>query len=129
VITPTSNSTIAARLGLVDEHVRLENAHDLNGIMRTFGESARYDDEPWGAHYLGRKDVRTFYAQCGIFTFDKDNQLAGEKIYYDRATVLAQLGVFHEPQSLRGRITTVLAHPVTIARIGAWKIFRLRSKT
>jgi steroid delta-isomerase-like uncharacterized protein len=179
VITPTSNSTTAARLGIVDEHVRLENAHDLNGIMRTFGESARYDDEPWGAHYLGRQDVRTFYAQllrampdlhidirrrhvgeeavvleviicgrhlgswrglpatgrqiefplCGIFTFDKDNQLAGEKIYYDRATVLAQLGVFHEPQSLRGRITTVLTHPVTIARIGAWKIFRLRSKT
>jgi hypothetical protein len=31
--------------------------------MRTFGESARYDDEPWGADYLGRQDVRTFYAQ------------------------------------------------------------------
>src|SRR5262249_59976838 len=54
---------------------------------------------------------------CGVFTFDDANQLAGEKIYYDRATVLRQLGVFHEPDSLAGRITTALSHPVTMTRI------------
>jgi hypothetical protein len=27
---------------------------------------------------------------CGIYTFDGDNRLAGEKIYYDRGTVLRQ---------------------------------------
>jgi steroid delta-isomerase-like uncharacterized protein len=167
--TPSSDSTMAARLRIVEEHVGLENAHDLDGIMGTFGEAARYDDEPWGAHYRGRQEVRTFYTQllhampdlhidvrhrhasedavvleviirgrhsgawrglpatgrqiefplCGIYTFDGDNRLAGEKIYYDRATVLRQLGVFHEPESLRGRITTVLAHPLTMARIVA----------
>ena len=31
-----------------------ENPHNLNGIMRTFGATARYDDEPLDAHYSGR---------------------------------------------------------------------------
>ena len=53
------------------------------------------------------------------------NRLAGEKIYYDRATVLRQLGVFHEPESWRGRIATVLAHPLTMARIVARKSLQL----
>ena len=160
---PSSNGTIPARVRIVEEHVRLENQHDLDGIMGTFGETARYDD----AHYVGWQEVRGFYAQllraipglhidirqrhasedavilevvirgrhlgnwrglpatgrqidfplCGIYTFDKGNRIAGEKIYYDRATVLQQLGVFHEPESLRGRIATALTHPVTMARI------------
>jgi steroid delta-isomerase-like uncharacterized protein len=166
-MTPGSDSTMSARLGIVAEHVKVENEHDLDGIMGTFGEAARYDDEPWNAHYVGRQEVRSFYAQllrampdmridvqrrhagedaivlevtirgqhlgswrglpatgrrldfplCGVYTFDEDNRLAGEKIYYDRATLLRQLGVFHEPESLAGRITTALAHPVTMARI------------
>jgi steroid delta-isomerase-like uncharacterized protein len=175
MMTPGSSTTMSARMRIVDEHVRLENEHDLDGIMRTFGEAARYDDEPWGAHYNGRQEVRAFYAQllhampdlhidvrhrhagedavvleviirgrhsgawrglpatgrqiefplCGIYTFDDGNRLAGEKIYYDRATVLRQLGVFHEPESLRGRVSTVLAHPLTMARIVARKSLRL----
>jgi steroid delta-isomerase-like uncharacterized protein len=160
------------RLRLVDEHIACENAHDLDGIVATFGQSARYDDEPWDAHYLGREEVRTFYAQtlaalpdmtidvrrryvadeaviveviiaghhlgpwrglpatgrmvsfplCGIYTFDAANRLAGEKIYYDRATVLGQLGLFHDPQSWRGRIATALMHPVTTTRLLARRI-------
>jgi steroid delta-isomerase-like uncharacterized protein len=166
---------MSARLKIVEAHVGFENAHDLDGIMGTFGEAARYDDEPWNAHYLGRDQVRAFYAQllqampdlqidirqrhaaeqaivleviirgrhlgtwrglpatgrpiefplCGVFTFDERDRLAGEKIYYDRASVLQQLGVFHEPESGRGRITTALMHPLTMTRIVARKIFRL----
>jgi steroid delta-isomerase-like uncharacterized protein len=56
---------------------------------------------------------------CAVFTFDDEDRLAGERIYYDRATVLRQLGMFHEPQSGMGRLTGVLAHPVTVARIVA----------
>ena len=59
----SSDSTMAARLRIVEEHVGLENTHDLDGIMETFGEAARYDDEPWGAHYRGRQEVRAFYTQ------------------------------------------------------------------
>jgi steroid delta-isomerase-like uncharacterized protein len=171
----SSNSTISARLAIVEEHVSLENGHNLDGIMGTFGETARYDDEPWDAHYTGRQEVRAFYAQllralpdlsidirrrhasedavileviirgrhlgswrglpatgrqvdfplCGVYTFDASNHIAGEKIYYDRATVLRQLGVFHEPESLRGRITTALVHPITMIWVAARNGLRL----
>jgi hypothetical protein len=39
-----------ARLQIVEEHVRLENLHNLDGILATFGPDARYDDEPWNDH-------------------------------------------------------------------------------
>lgn len=169
MMTTGFDSAALARLRVVEEHVGLENAHSLEGIMGTFGENARYDDEPWNAHYSGRQEVRSFYAEllnampdlqidiqhrhvseeavvleviirgrhlgkwrglpatghrlnfplCGIFTFDHANKLAGEKIYYDRATVLGQLGVFHEPETWLGRITTALLHPITLSRIVA----------
>jgi len=154
------------RVAIVEEHVRCENAHNLEGVIQTFGETARYDDEPWDLHYEGRDQVRQFYTQlmtalpdlsieivrrhvaeetvvlevvirgthlgawrglpatgksvelplCGVYTFDENDRLAGEKIYYDRGTVLRQLGVFHEPQSLLGRLAIAATHPVTIAR-------------
>ncbi len=155
------------RMQLVDEHVRLENQHDLDGIMTTFGSAPRYDDEPWNAHYAGRDGVRLFYSEllrampdlqidvqrrhiseativleviirgrhlgawrglpptgrhvqfplCGVYTFDEDDRLAGEKIYYDRATVLRQLGVFHEPDGFWGRINAFVMHPGTMAQV------------
>jgi hypothetical protein len=61
---------------------------------------------------------------CGIYTFDDDDRLAGERIYYDRATLLRQLGVFHEPDRAIGRITTLLTHPLTMAGVVGRKIWR-----
>jgi steroid delta-isomerase-like uncharacterized protein len=151
-----------------------ENEHDLEGVLRTFGDTARYDDEPWGDHYEGRHEVRSFYGQlmkalpdlaivvqrrhvaddaivvevmicgthlggwrglpatgrrvqfplCGVYTFDAADRLAGEKIYYDRGTVLRQLGVFYEPQSILGRMSVLATHPATIARAIARKLRR-----
>jgi steroid delta-isomerase-like uncharacterized protein len=165
---------VEERLHCVREHVRCENAHDLDGIMRTFGDNGCYDDEPWNEHYTGLNGVRDYYAQlirsvpdlyidvqrehvaedaivlevvirgthlgtwrglpatgrpvaiplCGIFTFDKHDRLAGERIYYDRAEVLRQLGVFFEPQSVLGQLVTVLTHPVTMVRIAAAQLRR-----
>src|SRR5258708_11256957 len=37
---------LAARIAIVEQHVRLENAHDLEGVLSTFRESARYHDKP-----------------------------------------------------------------------------------
>jgi steroid delta-isomerase-like uncharacterized protein len=165
---------VAARLKIVDEHVGQENRHDLDGIMGTFGATARYDDGPWDAHHAGHDGVRTFYRDllralpdlhidvlrrhageeaiilevvirgthrgtwrglpatgrrvefplCGVFTFDAQDRLAGEAVYYDRATVLRQVGMFHEPQGALGRVATALAHPLTLARIVGRVIFR-----
>lgn len=53
---------------------------------------------------------------CGIYTFDAEDRLKGERIYYDRAAVLKQLGVFREPGTLAGKIATVLNHPWTLLR-------------
>lgn len=164
----------SARMDLVEQHIRLENEHDLEGVLLTFGETAGYDDEPWGEHYSGRAGVRQFYEQlmkalpdleiavqrrhmaedailvevvirgthlggwrglpatgrrvefplCGVYTFDADDRLAGERIYYDRGSVLRQLGVFHEPQSVLGQICIVATHPITIARALARKLLR-----
>lgn len=164
----------SARITTVEQHIRLENEHDLEGVLRTFGDIARYDDEAWGEHYQGASGVRLFYEQmmkalpdleievlrrhvtddavllevvirgthlgewrglpatgrrvefplCGVYTFDSSDRLAGEKIYYDRGTVLRQLGVFHEPQSALGQICILATHPATIARALARKVLR-----
>ena len=60
-MTAVPDDRIRARLALVEEHVRRENAHDLSGIMATFGLGAHDDDEPWGEHHTGRDAVRRYY--------------------------------------------------------------------
>jgi steroid delta-isomerase-like uncharacterized protein len=167
-----ADERIQARIRIVEEHVRLENLHDLMGILGTFGPDARYDDEPWKDHRRGHDQVQLYYQQlltaapdlqievrnryvtedaiilevtirgthngpwrglpatgrsinfplCGIYTFDLQDRLAGEKIYYDRATVLQQLGMFREPSGFMGRLLTALNHPWTIARAVARKM-------
>ncbi len=57
----------------------------------------------------------------GVYVFDGDDRLARERIYYDRGTVLRQLGVFHEPQTVLGQIAILATHPVTVARAFARK--------
>jgi steroid delta-isomerase-like uncharacterized protein len=171
-LTSASTQKHSARIAIVEQHIRLENQHDLEGVLSTFGQAARYDDEPWDEHYNGLDGVRQFYTQlmtalpdleidvrrqhvaddailmevvirgthlggwkglpatgrrlelplCGVYTFDADDRLAGEKIYYDRGTVLRQLGVFHEPVSVLGQICTLVTHPLTIARAYARKL-------
>jgi hypothetical protein len=51
-----------------------------------------------------------------IISVDGENRLAGEKIYYDRAKLLRQLGIFHEPDRMVGRIEAAIMHPLTIAQ-------------
>ncbi len=38
--TNTNKDKRPARIAIVEEHIRLENGHDLNGVLRTFGDSA-----------------------------------------------------------------------------------------
>jgi steroid delta-isomerase-like uncharacterized protein len=155
-----------ARIAIVEEHIRAENRHDLDAVMATFGQEARYDDEPWQDHRIGIEGVRSYYIEllgslpdlaievkqshvagdaiivevkirgthlgawrgvpatgrriefslCGIYTFDSQDRLAGERIYYDRGAVMRQLGLFHDPSGYFGRVITVLTHPLTITR-------------
>jgi steroid delta-isomerase-like uncharacterized protein len=50
-----------------------------------------------------------------LFLFEED-RLVCERVYFDSATILRQLGVAHDPSSLAGRVTTLLGHPLTIGR-------------
>jgi steroid delta-isomerase-like uncharacterized protein len=59
---------------------------------------------------------RSFRCQMtAFFVFDGD-RLVNERVYFDQATILRQLGLAREPASLLGRLTLVLNHPVTIGR-------------
>jgi len=62
---------------------------------------------------------------CAVYTFTDEGELAGERIYYDRATVLAQLGVFRDPESPSGRLLILLNHPLTLGR-AAWEAISRR---
>ncbi|HLH09056.1 MAG TPA: ester cyclase [Terriglobales bacterium] len=174
---PVPESNLAARMALVEQHVRFENQHDLERVLETFGRVAEYQDCPWALRYDGRDGVGHFYTQlmkalpdlqieilrrhvseetivlevmirgthlgewkglaptgrrvelplCGIYTFDADNRLAGEKIYYDRGTVLRQLGVFHEPDTVVGKVTTLITHPISVGRALVRSIFVRRA--
>jgi len=171
---PLPGSRVAARVALVEQHVRCENQHDLEGVIATFGSHAEYEDSPWKQRYEGHDGVRQFYSQlmsampdlsievlrrhasdetivlevmirgthlgawrgmpatgrkieiplCGVYTFDADDRLAGEKIYYDRATVLRQMGVFHEPDTMLGRLTALITHPVSVGRALVRSVFK-----
>jgi len=50
-----------------------------------------------------------------IFQFDGPDLLS-ERAYYDRLTLFIQLGVARDPNTLAGRFTTLLNHPMTFAR-------------
>ena len=52
---------------------------------------------------------------AALFLFEGDG-LVCERVYFDSATILRQLGIAHDPLSVRGRVATVLNHPLTIGR-------------
>ena len=60
----------------------------------------------------GRSFEQQFLA---IFVFEGDG-LVCERVYYDTATVLQQLGIGRDPASLTGRLETAASHPLTISR-------------
>jgi len=50
-----------------------------------------------------------------IFEFAGE-RITCERVYFDSATILRQLGIAHDPLTITGRVATVLNHPVTIGR-------------
>jgi steroid delta-isomerase-like uncharacterized protein len=52
---------------------------------------------------------------AALFLFERD-RLVCERVYFDTATILRQLGIAHDPLTLKGRLATVLNHPLTIGR-------------
>ena len=139
----SNNSRLTARVQVVQEHLRLESLHDLDGLMQLFSPSALHHDAAAGEQRTEPGAIRAYHEElfrgfpdfrldltqtyateevvvlessvsgthqgefkgvpatgkrfeipvCGIYTFDENDRIAGEKIYYDRMTLLTQLGV------------------------------------
>jgi hypothetical protein len=53
---------------------------------------------------------------CAIYMFDEKGMLALERTYYDQAEVLEQLGIFHDPRTLMGKVMAAITPPFTILR-------------
>jgi len=60
----------------------------------------------------GRKFEMRF---CALFLFEED-RLVCERVYFDAGTILRQLGIAHDPLTLRGRVATIFNHPITIGQ-------------
>jgi steroid delta-isomerase-like uncharacterized protein len=59
---------------------------------------------------------RAFKCRMTAFFLFEEDRLVGERVYFDSATIQRQLGIAHDPLTLRGRVATVLNHPVTLGR-------------
>ncbi|MDX1746233.1 MAG: ester cyclase, partial [Halobacteriales archaeon] len=100
--------------GLPDLHIDIQRRHVTGEHVILEVVITGTHTGPWrGLPGTGR---RVEFPLCAVYTFDGDGKLAGERIYYDRATVLRQLGIFYEPNSGLGRLLTPLTHPFTIAK-------------
>ena len=167
------------RVETVNEHMRLENAHDFSACIDKFGRP-RYEVLANGELYEGASRVDEFlgenlkafpdfvfeptrvaptadavlvegrfkgthrggwrglpatgrsvdFPMCLVFEFDGD-VMVNERLYFDVSTPLRQLGVADDPNSFKGRLFTVIAHPITIAKAllrSAWmKIARRKA--
>lgn len=61
---------------------------------------------------------RAFTAQVSaIFEFAPGtDRIVCERVYFDASTILRQLGLASDPRTLRGRIETLIAHPLTVGK-------------
>jgi steroid delta-isomerase-like uncharacterized protein len=137
----------AARLRVVDDHIRFECAHELDRLMGTFGSEPEWHYQAGEQVLHGHEAIRDFYADlfrgfpdfwlharqrhvaqesvvvegilggthngewmgikqtgktvavpfCAIFSFTAEDRLKSEIVYYDRLSLLSQLGIINLP--------------------------------
>lgn len=152
------------RVAIVNEHMRLENAHDFAGCIAEFGR-ARYEVVAEDELYDGagrvddflRENLQAFpdfrfvpsrigptdeavvvegrfqgthlgswrglpatgrrvdFPMCLVFDFEGAT-MVGERLYFDLTTPLRQIGVADDPNSLRGKLTIIVSHPLVVGR-------------
>jgi steroid delta-isomerase-like uncharacterized protein len=86
--------------------------HSDDAVIVEFDLTGTHDGPYKGLPPTGRQFRCRMVA---LFLFDQD-RLVGERVYFDAATIQRQLGIAHDPLTLKGRVATVLNHPVTIGR-------------
>jgi steroid delta-isomerase-like uncharacterized protein len=64
-------------------------------------------------------------AMAAFFLFEPGSRrISCERVYFDSNTILQQLGIAHDPLTLKGRVATVLNHPVTIGGAALRRLLR-----
>jgi steroid delta-isomerase-like uncharacterized protein len=89
---------------------RLHHADDAIVVEGTF--SGTHQGTWRGLPATGRK-VR--FPMLIVFPFEGEAMM-GERLFFDLNTALRQLGVARDPNTVSGKIATVLNHPITIGR-------------
>lgn len=102
---------LESRRAFPDQRNRLLTMHHADDAVIT-------EFELYGTHlgnYRGLPPTgRAFTARMSaVFTFEGE-LLVCERVYFDAATILRQLGIAHDPLTLKGRLATALNHPLTI---------------
>jgi steroid delta-isomerase-like uncharacterized protein len=59
---------------------------------------------------------RAFRCRMTAFFIFEGDRIVCERVYFDQATILRQLGLAHDPTSPAGRVSLLLSHPLTIGR-------------
>lgn len=62
--TESNHDLLQTRLGLVAEHLRAENDHDMDAIMATFGQNAKFSLN--AVSIDGRETIRGLYSGFGF---------------------------------------------------------------
>ena len=56
----------------------------------------------------------------------EEDRLVCERVYYDLLTVLRELGVARDPNSVAGQLTSFMNHPLHLGRIFGRELLRRR---
>ncbi len=67
---------------------------------------------------------RSFRCRMTAYFLFEGDRLTCERVYFDQLTIMRQLGLAHETNSLAGRLSTLVSHPVTIGRTVARSLAR-----
>jgi steroid delta-isomerase-like uncharacterized protein len=99
------------RTAFPDQRNRLLALHHADEAVIT-------EFELYGTHlgnYRGLPPTgRAFTARMTAFFLFEGERLVCERVYFDASTLLRQLGIAHNPLSLKGRLATALNHPMTV---------------
>jgi steroid delta-isomerase-like uncharacterized protein len=106
-----------------DFHYHVERLHHADDAIVVEGRFRGTHHGPWrGLPATGRT---VDFAMLIVFPFEGEAMM-GERIFFDLNTALQQLGVARDPNTVAGKVTTALNHPITIGRALLRKLGRRR---
>jgi steroid delta-isomerase-like uncharacterized protein len=108
-----------------DFHFDVERLHHADDAIVVEGTFRGTHDGPWrGLPATGRAVA---FPMLIVFGFEGERML-GERLYFDLGTALRQLGVARDPNTIAGKLTTALNHPLTIGRAVLRNLARRRRR-